>query len=274
MSQSGLSRSIRALEDRLGVPLLIRKPKGVEPTAYGSSVVERARLILNEVNRSVQEVRAIKACGIGEIVFGVTQNYGFGFIPALLAEFSTCFPKVRVSVSTTGSAELLERVRAGALDFGFGLLSDFDAPDGIVIEKLRPHHSRVVARSGHKLAMKNGEVTPEELAGAAWATLDGAGFQRSFAQYFHEHGLKPPAQMVRTDCLALIRELAASTDMLAVLPPDIVLPLVEKGALTILDCEAPAEETWVGLVFREDGQLTPQGEQIVARLRKAMRPGA
>ena len=60
ISQSGLSRSLKSLEHRLGVPLLIRGPKGVEPTIYGLTVIRRAKVILNEVARSIEEVRAIE----------------------------------------------------------------------------------------------------------------------------------------------------------------------------------------------------------------------
>jgi LysR family transcriptional regulator of abg operon len=60
ISQSGISRSITNLEQRLGVPLLVRSGAGVAPTVYGLSVLHRANLILNEVERSVQEVRAIE----------------------------------------------------------------------------------------------------------------------------------------------------------------------------------------------------------------------
>ena len=43
ISQSGLSRSLKSLEHRLGVPLLVRGPKGVEPTMYGLAVIRRAK---------------------------------------------------------------------------------------------------------------------------------------------------------------------------------------------------------------------------------------
>ena len=64
ISQSGLSRSIKSLETRLGVPLLIRKSKGVEPTVFGLSVINRAKVIINEVARAVEEIKAIEAARI------------------------------------------------------------------------------------------------------------------------------------------------------------------------------------------------------------------
>ena len=46
MIQPNISKSIRALEHELGRPLLIRNAKGVQPTAYGKTVLEHAQMIL------------------------------------------------------------------------------------------------------------------------------------------------------------------------------------------------------------------------------------
>ena len=224
ISQSGLSRSIKSLEDRLGVPLLTRNPKGVEPTVFGRNFVERAKLILNEIDRSVQELKSLSGAEKGEAVFGVTQNYGFYFIPNVLAQLSESHPGVQTRVITGGFLDLVGELKAGAIDFAFGLLGRIDEGDEITVEPLRDHHSRVVVRSGHPLALKNAEVTPAELAAARWATLSGKGFQRTFCNYFFTHGLQPPVQALRTDSIALIRETLATTDFLAVLPPPHRLP--------------------------------------------------
>lgn len=268
ISQSGLSRSIRSLEDRLGVELLTRKAKGVEPTIYGLSVVQRARLILNEVNRSVEELRAIQAARLGDVTVGVTQNYGHYLIPQVLVDLYAAHPEIRVIVTTGGFLDLVEQLKIGAVDFAFGLVGMVADSDEITIEPLREHYSKVVARAGHPLAAKPGDITPQELANARWAALRGAGFQQNFVDYFLTRQLQPPVQMLKTDSISLMKAVIATTDLLAVLPPAIVLDAVEAGTLTILNCEAPAEQTSVGLMFRTHGLITPQSQQIIDRIRR------
>ena len=46
MTQPNISKSIRALEHELGRPLLIRNAKGVQPTAYGKTVLEMMNLLV------------------------------------------------------------------------------------------------------------------------------------------------------------------------------------------------------------------------------------
>ena len=49
MTQPNISKTIRTLEHELGRPLLVRNAKGVQPTSYGKTVLEYARIILKTV---------------------------------------------------------------------------------------------------------------------------------------------------------------------------------------------------------------------------------
>jgi LysR family transcriptional regulator, regulator of abg operon len=270
ISQSGLSRSISSLEDRLGVELLVRKSKGVEPTIFGQSIVQRARLILNEVARSLEELHALQAAEIGDVAIAITQNYSHYFLPEILADLYLSHPGIRVNVRTGGFLDLVAQLKIGAVDFVFGLIGAIGDDHEIQIEPLRKHHSRVIARSSHPLALQADEVTPADLAAARWATLSGMGFQRNFTHYFSSRGLAFPVQALKTDSIALIRRFIVGVDLLAVLPPDVVHEQVDAGLLTILNCEAPAEETTVGFVFRKHGLVTPHSRQIIDRIKRRM----
>ncbi|HEY6455443.1 MAG TPA: LysR family transcriptional regulator [Steroidobacteraceae bacterium] len=271
ISQSGLSRSIHSLEIRLGVELLTRKAKGVEPTIYGRSVVQRARLILNEVNRSVEDLRALQAAKLGDVTVGVTQNYAHYLIPQVLIELYSNHPEVQVTVVTGGFLDLVEQLTIGAIDFAFGLLGKVEQSSEVRIEALREHFSKVVARSTHLFASQTEEITPIMLASARWATLRSIGFQHNFADYFISRNLQAPIQVLKTDSISMIKRLVASTDLLTVLPAPVVHDDIEAGFLTILDCEAPAEQSIVALMFRSHGLITPQSQLIIDRIRKQFR---
>lgn len=46
VSQQGLSKSIKSLEEKLKVPLLVRTSNGVEPTPYGKYLYDKSASIL------------------------------------------------------------------------------------------------------------------------------------------------------------------------------------------------------------------------------------
>ena len=269
ISQSGLSRSLKSLEHRLGVPLLIRGPKGVEPTVYGLSVIRRAKVILNEVARSMEEVRAIEQGRIGETNFGITQNYANYLMPDLLATLHAERPGLHVTVVTDGFLELVRKVKAEDIDFAFGLIGRIHHSDGIIIEPLMENRSRVVAGSRHPLAGKR-DISIEDLADAQWAMLSSESVQRGFGLFFETHGLVVPPQMLKSNSIALIRHVVAGSDALTILPQEVVQPEIDSGSLVALDCATPVERTRIGLIFRDGGLITPQAEVVVDRIRAAV----
>ena len=269
ITQSGLSRSITSLEQRLGVPLLVRNARGVVPTVFGLSVLRRADLILHEVDRSVQEIHAIKEGRTGTLSLGITQNYAHYLIPGLLAAFQHERPDIRMRVTTGGFLELVEKVETGRLDLAFGLIGPLEATGELIIEPLREHYSRVIASATHPLATA-AEVSVHDLAAARWATLDGEGFQRNFVNFFDLRGFPLPAQCLTTDSIDLIRRMVLATDLLTVLPANVVLPEIEAGTMVILPCDTPAETTQLGLILRAGSLITPQVRMIADRIRAAV----
>jgi DNA-binding transcriptional LysR family regulator len=270
ISQSGLSRSIRSLENRLGVPLLIRRPKGVEPTIYGYAVLRRAQVILNEVAKSVKEIREIEQARVGEVTFGITPNYASYLVPKLLADLYRERPGLHVTVITDGFVELMARVKSEAIDFGFGLIGQVRHNDGIDIETIRAHRARVMASANHPLA-RNAKVSREDLANAEWAMLNGEGVQRGFSLFFENRGLAVPAQVLRSNSISLIRQMVKNANVLSILPSEVVENDIADGTVVIVDCETPVEQTRVGVFYREGGLLTPQAELVIDMLRQASR---
>lgn len=272
ITQSGLSRSISSLESRLGVPLLNRNAKGVELTLYGQTLVQRAKVIVNEVSRSLSEVRDLESGEIGLAQIGITQNYGLYLMPSLLARLQVDRPGMRFEVVTGGFLDLVEKVTTGAVDVAFGLLGSFPTTDRLVVERLKEHHSRAFARVQHPLATRKG-LTASDLAQARWATLRGEGFQRNFAAFFDQHGQRTPVQVLKTDSIELIRSFVMTSDTLTVLPSDVFRKEIDEGIIVVLDCEAPAEVTQLGLVFRAGAFISPQVELISERIRElVLRP--
>jgi DNA-binding transcriptional LysR family regulator len=269
ISQSGLSRSLKSLEHRLGVQLLTRGPKGVEPTVYGLTVIRRAKVILNEVARSIEEVRAIEHGRIGETTFGITQNYANYLMPELLASLHAERPGLHVTVVADGFLELVKKVKAEEIDFAFGLIGRIHHSDGLTIEPLMENRSRVVAGSHHPLAGKR-DISIADLAGAQWAMLSSESVQRGFGLFFETRGLPVAPQMLKSNSIALIRHVVCESDALTILPQEVVQPEIDAGALVALDCETPVERTRIGLVFRDGGLITPQAEVVVKRIRAVL----
>ena len=80
-SQPNVSKNIRALEEELGRPLLVRSGKGVQPTAFGRAVLEYAMIM-----RKAAEKLASLAVPEGENSLRLSA-YPSRMIPQLLVDF-------------------------------------------------------------------------------------------------------------------------------------------------------------------------------------------
>src|SRR5215469_13580211 len=56
VSQSTVSKSITEMEHMLGVPLLDRTSRGVEPTAFGRILLKRSVAIFDELSQGLREI--------------------------------------------------------------------------------------------------------------------------------------------------------------------------------------------------------------------------
>lgn len=116
ITQSALSRSIQALEDELGGPLVDRIGKRNELTPLGQSVLERARRIVQETEELKQGAALLQQGGLGSLRVGLGSGPGALLMTPWLVHMARNHPTVKVSI-TRGPAELqLQQLRDRLLD--------------------------------------------------------------------------------------------------------------------------------------------------------------
>jgi DNA-binding transcriptional LysR family regulator len=115
VTQSALSQQIARLEDELGLTLLYRGPKGVEPTPAGVEFLDHARAILGRVS----EARAMVDDHLGAIrgvARVVATSYDARALPEALASFHRAHPQVQLAFQHASAAQIVEQLATGAAD--------------------------------------------------------------------------------------------------------------------------------------------------------------
>ena len=143
ISQPPLSQQIAALEDELRTPLFDRTRQRVALTPAGRMLLERARLILRDVEKIRQDLRAAVAGQGGELRIGFTASAGLmAFVHDALQGFRSDHPHVRVTMSELPSLAQLEALHKRELDLGIVRKPPLRHGGGVRLDRL--HEDRLV----------------------------------------------------------------------------------------------------------------------------------
>jgi DNA-binding transcriptional LysR family regulator len=165
VTQSALSQQIRRLEDELGVALLRRTPRGVELTAAGAELLERAEVILDQAARAraAMDEHAGAVRGVARVA--ATPGDAVA-LPAALAAFHGEHPGIQLALRHAAAADVVALVQRGSVDVGVAALPRGEAPAGIAVTPLPAEPLRVIAAPGDPL-VAGGRGSPAALRGAA-----------------------------------------------------------------------------------------------------------
>ena len=125
VAQTALGMQIRQLEEDLGVALLVRHSRGVEPTKAGSLLNVRALAILKEVEEAQNDVRACEREASEAIRLGITPALMLVCGTEIVMTVREQLPNVFLSIVEAMSHVLVETLARGEADF----ILCYDIPD-------------------------------------------------------------------------------------------------------------------------------------------------
>jgi LysR family hydrogen peroxide-inducible transcriptional activator len=127
VTQPTLSAQLKKLENNLGVRLIERGGRRAQLTPAGQRVVERARVILEQLRGIGDTARGHSDPLEGELRLGVIPTLGPYLLPLLLRPLQRAFPKLHLVVVEQVTATLLEQLAGHRLDTALIALP-IDAP--------------------------------------------------------------------------------------------------------------------------------------------------
>jgi len=199
IAQPALSRQIRKLEDELGTSLVDRTSRRVQMTAAGQRLVERATLILDQVDDARAEVLQVTQLTRGRLAIGATQTPGPLDFARLLYDFHSLHPGIELFVREELSVTIADRLRADEIDLGF--VSDIPeaARSGLQMQRIAGEPLVIALPPGHRLAT-HPEIDFHELEGESFIAFpEGATIRQTFNQLAAAHGVDAKVAFVTTD---------------------------------------------------------------------------
>lgn len=255
ITQPALTKSVRQLEDILGVELFERLPTGVVPTRFGEILARRARLMDLEYRHAVAEIQAIKGGTGGTINVGAGPVWTVRILPPIIAAFRRQQPKVRVALRSGVIDTLVPALLGGELDIICASL-DFPAHPEFVKEQLIDLKHVLIARAEHPLVDRK-DIEARKLLDFPWLALtnDYVGTSR-VGSFFAANELQPPRVAVETNSISAALNLLKEDDFILNIPT-IMLPHAEAFGLRKLTLRGTLWDGPAGIAYRATKSPAP-----------------
>lgn len=266
LTQPALSKSVRDVEDILGVKVFERNPRGVAPTAAGVAFIESARRLLAELRRLDETLDVLSDPSRSGIVLGVLPVTASGVLPGVLARMKGIEPDIRIRIEEGRTEDLLPLLAAGEIDLIVGRLYEPALPDVFEREALWTEPMSILARADHPI-FRDATVTVEHIR--RYDLVLPTVTQRmgqEIEQLLHRLGLAPRTSY-RSSSAGFIREMLYGGDFLSIMPRLMMVGDVLRGSLRLAPLPIASPERPAGLIWRGDKPLTPAGRVFVEVLR-------
>ena len=116
VAQPTLSKQVHTLEASLGAPLFERIRGDVTLTAAGRTLLPLARRMVADADAARDAVRDIVGLRRGEVRLGATPSLCASLVPAVLRDFRTAHPGIRLHITEGSSQDLSADLLAHTLD--------------------------------------------------------------------------------------------------------------------------------------------------------------
>lgn len=259
ISQPGLSRSIKALEASLKVPLFERSVRGVHITESGNALIPRARNILNEHDRAIAEADSRAALRSGQVTIGVSSVFNYLVTPDVIREVRDRGMGIDLYIVADRYDEISDKLERAEVDFAF-LLYGPGRRKNLNYESNLKLTTKLFARAEHPLHQSD-KITVDDLANQDWILSDTPGIRAVFNDFFLKAGRQPPAVTVAPSSLGLLLMSVMTGDLLTMLPTGFEnLPFGGRCLSSEL-LPSPAVASG-GLVTRQEWRPTPAAEAV------------
>lgn len=246
---SAVSKRMTALEEQVGIQLLRRGSRGMEPTDAGFAFARQAREVMASLERMEATMQVIASGGEGSVRIVASLAALSTSLPADMITVLKAHRAIKVSLKEASSTEMVKQVREGSAD----LAVCWNVADltGLATLPYRSDHACVIVPIGHPLARRKSVAFSEILKFDYVNAMPGSMMETKLRQYAAAAG-SPLAPRIEVQSFDGVARLVAAGFGVSVLPREVVEPLAKSLELRIV----PLADSWsirqLVICFREE----------------------
>jgi DNA-binding transcriptional LysR family regulator len=258
ITQSVVSKAIADLENIVGVRLLDRTSRGIEPTLYGQALLKRSAALFNDVRASMSELEFLADPAGGELRIGTTEPMTGGLLCAIFDRLSRRHPRAAFHVKLGDPPQLRDReLREREIDLIIGRIPSYSATDDIEVEFLLEEQAVVVVGVRNPLTRRR-NLQLKELINECWTLPPLESYPGSLiAEAFYACNLDFPRNGVTAHSNQMQTSMLATGRFVTILPATMVQFSAERLQLKALPVKLAIRPWPIGIVTQKNRMLSP-----------------
>ena len=269
-SQPALTRTIKRVEDVLGVRLFDRSTRRVAITAAGKEFVAVAERMLNDLRISISSMREIGEEQRGQIIISSIMSVANGLLPAIVAKYRATRPGIEIILREGVHGTVLEDIRSGTADLGATYVDD--VPEFVVAKQVNREVFDVVLPHTHPLAKthKRSSLTLTDLVNLPLVSLPHESRTRRIIDAAAAAAGHTLHHVVTVTQFATMMSFVRAGVGIAIVPSGAIAGPIGKD-LSVLPMTKPRLSRDVGLIWLRERDLTPAARGFATFLEKMWR---
>lgn len=233
VTQPALTARLQALEAEVGTTLFVRGRRGMALTDAGRAFLPYAERAVAALDDGASLLAELGRGGTGELVLGAAPAVSTYVLPSLLLRFTQRHPRVRLSVRTGHSEEILEMALRREIDLG--LVRELRHPD-IESRPLYEDELLLVVDAGHPFAARE-SIGIDEIADARLILFDRTSSYYDLTNAFFRQAGVSPNGVMELDNTDAAKQMVGHGLGIALLPHTAVAAELADGRLRAVTIE-------------------------------------
>jgi DNA-binding transcriptional LysR family regulator len=168
LTQPAISLQIKALQERSGLQLFIRTPKGLALTRDGAALLPQAEKVLASLQDFAQSARSLHNTLRGTLRVGTILDPEFTRLGEFLKQLVESAPQIDTELRQAMSGEVLAQLAQGSLDVGFYLAMPHELLGGDLKQNKLLAQQNIARTATEFVAIPLTRFTYRVLAPAGW----------------------------------------------------------------------------------------------------------
>ncbi|MBD9454393.1 pca operon transcription factor PcaQ [Rhizobium sp. RHZ02] len=252
VSQPAVTKTIRELEEVLGVAVFERDGRGIKITRYGDVFLRHAGAALTALRQGLDSVSQERFGEAPPIRIGALPTVSTRIMPRAMELFLKENTWSRIKIVTGENAVLLEQLRVGDLDLVVGRLAGAEKMAGFSFEHLYSEQVVFAVRAGHPL-LKSRQSLFAKLGEYTVLMPTRASIIRPFVEGFLiANGVASLPNQIETVSDSFGRAFVRSSNAIWIISTGVVATDIADGLLEVLPIDTSETKGPVGLTMRTD----------------------